>query len=209
MADKITPDDATLLKKINTAFAAANEAEKIAATAQTELVSRSRVVGALLLEAKKRHPPVGEFEAFLKRVDGMKLSRAYDYMRIAGGRITDEQLRQEARERQRKSRVKKRIPKPQPQPEPKPVSVTDPPVTETPKLIPSLNRTTQSSEISIEQRRAENELSDRKAEDKSVHYLAEFTVACRTYLPKITVEADRQKARDLVAELLSKKAEAA
>jgi hypothetical protein len=45
---------------------------------------------------------------------------------------------------------------------------------------------------------------------KSARALAEFTVACRTWLPKITVEADRQKARLLVSELTSdKKAEAA
>jgi hypothetical protein len=71
------------------------------------------------------------------------------------------------------------------------------------------NRITESPEISIEQRRIENSLLEQKAEDRSARYLAEFTVACRMYLPKITVEADRQKARDLVAELLSKKAEAA
>ena len=35
----------------------------------------------------------------------------------------------------------------------------------------------------------------------SAHDLAEFTFACRKYLPKITVEADREKARELVAKL--------
>jgi hypothetical protein len=63
-----------LLVKLNEAVAAANEAEKIVttaqatvATAQAELVSRSKTVGLLLLEAKKLHPAVKEFEAFLKR----------------------------------------------------------------------------------------------------------------------------------------------
>ena len=48
--------------------------EKAVTSAQTELVSRSRVVGQLV-EAKKRHPKVADFEAFLKRVDGLKRSR--------------------------------------------------------------------------------------------------------------------------------------
>jgi hypothetical protein len=40
-------------------------------------VSRSKQVGMLLLEAKKLHPAVKDFEAFLIRVS-LKLSRAYD-----------------------------------------------------------------------------------------------------------------------------------
>ena len=107
-------DDATLLTKINAAVAAANEAESTVATAQAELVSRSKAVGVLLLEAKKLHPAVKDFEAFLKRVDGLKLSRAYDLLRLAGGRTTDEQLKKDARERQQKSRAKKKLPRPTP-----------------------------------------------------------------------------------------------
>jgi hypothetical protein len=98
-----------LLAKIKVAFKAVNEA-------QTELVSRSTVVGKLLLEAKKLYPKVKDFEAFLKRVDGLHLSRAYDLLRLAGGRTTDEELREEARNRKRKSRAK---PKALPTPEPK------------------------------------------------------------------------------------------
>jgi hypothetical protein len=74
--------DQALLDKINAAVATANEAEKTAETAKAELVSRLRAVGELLLEAKKRHSKVADFEAFLKRVDGLKLSRAYDAMRL-------------------------------------------------------------------------------------------------------------------------------
>src|SRR6516165_5588137 len=99
--------DQALLAKLNAAVAEHNAAEQAVTTAQSELVSKSKAVGLLLLEARKRHPKVADFEAFLKRVNGLKLSRAYDCMRIAGGRTTDEQLRQEARERQRKSRAKK------------------------------------------------------------------------------------------------------
>jgi hypothetical protein len=39
------------------------------------------------------------------------------------------------------------------------------------------------------------------AAKQSAHWLAEFVVACRLYLPKITIEADRQRARLLVSEL--------
>lgn len=62
-----------LLTKINDAVKAANEA-------QIEQVSRSKAVGLLLLEAKKLHPTKKQFEAFLNRVNGLKVSRAYDLM---------------------------------------------------------------------------------------------------------------------------------
>ena len=113
-------------------------------------------------------------------------------MRIAGGRTTDEEIRKATRDRVKKHRAKK-LPKVKPEP----VSVTDPHVTE-------------SAEASAENRKAVNaDLSlspEEKAAKASAHYLAEFTVACRTYLPKITIEADRQKARLLVSELTSGKA---
>ena len=83
---KSTPlrPDAELLATINEAVAAANEsAQTKVATAQAELVSRSKTVGLLLLEAKKLHPAVKDFEAFLKRVQGLHLSRAYDLLRLA------------------------------------------------------------------------------------------------------------------------------
>ena len=206
-----------LLAKINKAVAEANEAEKVVTTAQAELVSRSKVVGQLLLEAKKLHPKGADFEAYLKRIDGLGLSRAYDLMALAGGRATEEQLREKTRQRVRKHRAKKKQPMPQRRPEPEPLSVTQPDVTETPKQIPAPNRITQSPEISAEQRRAENARLDHDdnqvtsaAIAASARALAEFTVACRHWLPKITVEADRQKARLLVSELTSnKQAEAA
>ena len=75
-----------LLGTLKLAVAAANDAEQNVTTAQAELVSRSKRVGMLLLEAKKLHPAVKDFEAFLKKVDGLKLSRAYDLLRLAGGR---------------------------------------------------------------------------------------------------------------------------
>ena len=109
--------------------------------AQAELVSKSKTVGLLLLEAKNLHSKVEDFEAFLKRVNGLKRSRAYDLMRLAGGRTTDEELRKDARERKQRSRAKKKLrPKspslPKPEPARPPLSVTDPHVTETAKPIP-------------------------------------------------------------------------
>ena len=73
MTTKNDQDD-VLLTKLNVAVKAANEAEASVTTAQAELVSRSKAVGLLLLEAKKLHPKVKDFEAYLKRVDGLKLS---------------------------------------------------------------------------------------------------------------------------------------
>ena len=206
--------DRALLDKIKVAVAAVNEAETTVTTAQAELVSRSKVVGELLLEAKKRHPKVADFEAFLKRVNGLGRSRAYDLLRLAGGRTTDEELRKDARERVRKHRAKKMLPTPEP------VSVTDPDVTESSKRI------TQSPEVSAEERRAQNAALDvepesiplpdfdRSAEAKrkqrSRIALNEFTYACKNYLPRITEEADRQEVLRIVTEMLAnKKAKAA
>src|ERR1700730_4034001 len=111
----INNQDDALLTKLNAAVKAATEAETSVTTAQAELVSRSKTVGLLLLEAKKLHPQVKDFEAYLKRVHSLKLWRAYDLLRLAGGRTTEEKLRKEARERQQKPRAKPKIlPKPEP-----------------------------------------------------------------------------------------------
>jgi hypothetical protein len=207
-------NDEVLLGKINAAVAEHNAAERAVTTAQAELVSKSKVLGQLLLEVKKRHPKAADFEAFLKRVNGLGRSRAYDLLRLAGGRTTDEELRKDARERVRKHRAKKKLPTPEP------VSVTDPDVTESSKRI------THSPEISAEERRAQNAALDvepeptplpdfdRSAEAKrnqrSRIALNEFTYACKNYLPRITEEADRQEALRIVTEMLAdKKAKAA
>ena len=176
MATTMTVNERELLAKINAAVAAANAAETKVTTAQAELVSRSKTVGLLLLEAKKLHPAVKDFEAFLRKVQGLKLSRAYDCMRVAGGRTTDEEIRKATRDRVEKHRASKKLPGPTPTPKPVPrkLSVTKPDVTES-------------------------------AAETSARCFAEFTIACRMWLPQITVEADRQKARLLVAELTSGK----
>jgi hypothetical protein len=179
----INPAASELLGRLKAAVAIANDAERRATTAKDEHVSRSRAVGVLLLEAKKLHPAVKDFEAFLKHVDGLKLSRAYDMLRLAGGRVTDDELREDARQRKQKSRDrKKKLPDPAPKkPEPKrpePVSVTDPDVTETAKA-------------GAEKRKAEKHEAETAA-TMSARALAEFTYACQTYLPRMT-ETDRHK----------------
>jgi hypothetical protein len=201
-----TDTDEVLLGEINKAVATM-------AAAQAELVSRSKAVGELLLEAKKLHPAKKDFDAFLRRVNGLHISRAYDLLRLAGGRVTDEELRQEARERQRKSRAKRKLPKSEPQSES--VTVTDRPT-----------RIAQSPEISAQERRAQNAALDTESEptpvpefDRSTGVresqrsqipLNEFKFACKNWLPKITEEADRQEALRFVTEMLAdKKAKAA
>lgn len=159
---KLKEQSEALLKKINIAVREVN-------AAQTELVSRSKAVGLLLLEAKKLHPAVKDFETFLKRVDGLHLSRAYDCMRIAGGRATDEEIKKDTRERVKKHRAGKRAPKTAPAPKPAPLqlSVT---VTETP-------------EASAERRKTENAAT---AEDLGkAQALACFKRACDTWLPQL------------------------
>jgi hypothetical protein len=73
---------------------------------------------------------------------------------------------------------------------------------------------TESPEIGVEQRKAEMAALDLSAEERatkaSARALAEFIAACHAYLPKITIEADREKARLLVTKLTrAPKAEAA
>jgi hypothetical protein len=181
---QISPDqDDVLLTKLNVAVKAANEAEASVTTAQAELVSRSKAVGLLLLEAKKLHPKVKDFEAYLKRVDGLGLSRAYDFLRLAGGRTTDEELRKEARERQRKSRATKPKTLPKPTPEPKRPE---------PEVSVTVTETAESAQTPKE-----------KAAAVSAHNLREFEYACRSYLPKLN-EADLKKAHACFVEACPK-----
>jgi hypothetical protein len=101
-----------LLGKINEAVAEANKSEKALKEAQDkhkaaadEHYSNTKKVGLLLLEVNKTHKGK-DFENYLKQVKGLQRSRAYDYLRLAGGRVTEEELRTEARKRKQKSRAK-------------------------------------------------------------------------------------------------------
>jgi pyruvate/2-oxoglutarate dehydrogenase complex dihydrolipoamide acyltransferase (E2) component len=159
-----------LLEKLNAAVKAANEAEQTVETAvqtvetaRSELVSRSKAVGLLLLEAKKLHPAVKDFEAFLKRVDALKLSRAYDLMKLAGGSTTDEELRKDARERQAKSRAKKKLPQPAtPLPKPEPSK----PKPERRKDSVTSEAVTESAEASAERMKEAFAAAEKEAEPR-------------------------------------------
>jgi hypothetical protein len=177
--DRLAVDQA-LLDKINAAVAATNEAEKTAETAKAEVVSRSKVVGELLLEAKKRYPKVADFEAFLKRVNGLKLSRAYDLMRLAGGRITDTELRKEERERRARNRAKKKLPPAALLPLSGTVPETSAPQVEPLKAIAGT-----SAEDSAARRKAENAAAEQD-DARSAHARKEFRVACDLYLMKMS-----------------------
>jgi hypothetical protein len=210
------PDaDTALLAKINAAVKTANVAEQSVTTAQAELVSRSKAVGLLLLEAKKLHPAVKDFEAFLRRVDGLKLSRAYDLLRLAGGRTTDEEIRKATRDRVKKHRSSKK-------PEPPNLSVTLPDVTESAEASaekrkaeyadpPKINdletepETIEDAEAEVKALKAlKAKLKNNNSEDKidaavSAKALAEFKAACGVCLPKMNAD-DLQEAIDYFAE---------
>jgi gamma-glutamyl phosphate reductase len=112
-------NDTELLKKIDAAAQAANKTEQIVADAQADRLNKCKALGSLLIEAKKRHPKVADFEAFLKGAKHVKLSAAYDYMKLVGGRKTDEEIRKAERERReatrervKKQRANKKLPRP-------------------------------------------------------------------------------------------------
>ncbi len=184
MSDNRAKQRDELFQKITVAVKEANAAEG-------ELVSRSKSVGLLLLEAKKLHPKVKDFEAFLSRVEGLGLSRAYDLMKLAGGRTTDEELKKDARERQAKSRAKKK----KPQATQTPFESGDGDVIEL--KAESFRDVTENADASAEMRKAEYAA----AEDvPTMEYvgnkdaLACFKHACDVWLPQLGT-ADLAEAR--------------
>src|SRR4051794_24361313 len=90
-----------LLRKINPAVVEMDKARE-------GYTSHSKIVGELLLQAKTLHPKVKDFEMFLQRVDGLHLSRAYELLKLAGGRTTEADLKKENRERQQRHRTKQK-----------------------------------------------------------------------------------------------------
>jgi hypothetical protein len=131
-------NDAELLKKIDTAAQAANKTEQTVADAHADRLAKCKALGTLLLEAKKRHPQVKDFEAFLSRAKHVKLSAAYDYMKLVGGRKTDEEIRRAERARREEQRARKQKSRNKlPRPEPEGLSVTSLQVTESPSALPN------------------------------------------------------------------------
>jgi hypothetical protein len=209
------PDDAALAAKIT-------EAVKVVDAAVATQKERAKSAGLLLHEAHKRHPGRKAFETFLKLCDGLQYSRAMDLIAVATDRRTFEKLKADNTACQQKHRDKKKSlhkpePKvlPKPNPEPFVRDVTDDPeasaAARKKKLPPPTlteSRITESAEVSIEQRRRENANLGMTAAEISKQNLEWFAVACREYLPKITVEMHRQEARQIVAELTSAKSKA-
>jgi hypothetical protein len=212
-----------LLVRLNEAVAAVNEAQKTAETAKAELISRSMTVGRLLLEAKKLYPALKDFNAYLAKVNGLGQSRAYELLALAGGRKTDEEIRQATRNRVKRHRAKslpkakpiplpepKLVPEQEPVPEPGKVSVTSPNVTES-----------EAAEASAEQRKAAYaaaEPADHSAANDSpapeetwksnafggVSALSMFKAAADQWLPQMS-EPDRVEAINYVHNFFNKK----
>jgi hypothetical protein len=173
---------------------AANEALQNVETAQAELKSHSLKVGELLLEAKKLHPSVKDFDAFLKKVKGLQLSRAYDLMRLASGRTTDADLKKDARERQQRHRDKKK--KAKTIPEPKPVKDRPEPQPVTEISVTSRNPE-ETAEESAERRKAEHAAAEdipHLEDNGNQDALACFKTACDLWLSQLST-ADLAEAR--------------
>ena len=206
----ITPDanitDAALLTKLNQAVAAANEAQETVTeaqetvtTAQAELVSRSKTVGLLLLEAKKLHPVVKDFEAFLKkRVEGLKLSRAYD-LHASRWRPDDRRRDQEGDPRPRRE-----APRQQETAEANSGTEEAGAGAKFPLHQPDV---TESTEASAERRKTEKQMPRRPSRRRRRLWPNSPSRAGQ-WLPRSMIEADRHKARLLVAELTSSKPKA-
>jgi hypothetical protein len=188
--------DKTLAAKISKAVMAVDAA----IVTKNEL---ARKAGMLLHEAHERHPGRAAFEAFLKLTDGVKYSRAMDLIAVATDRKTFEKLQADAAARLKKHRDKKKA-LPEPSPQPKKQPRPDPA-----GVRCATDEEEESPEASAERRKAENAALNETSEQRSAKALAEFAAACRTYLPKLTIEADRQKARLLVSELTTSKRKAA
>ncbi len=183
-------NDKELLHKLNTAVAAMNKAATRAEEVKTELVSKSKAVGMVLLEVKKRHPNVKDFDAFLKKAKGLQLSRAYDCMAIAGGRKTDAENREQIRNRVEKHRAKKLPPPLNAEPEQSPESpLPPPPVTS--------SNVTESAEVSAADRQQDMAAiagAELTREEKSDDALVKFKQACEQYCNEM-IEADLKNAR--------------
>ena len=124
--------DDDLLEKIRRAVKLRNDAMTTFEASKETLTSRTKEIGALLIEARKGKT-VKEFDAFLKKAELYSLPWAYEAMALAGGRKTVEQSRADAAERQRESRERKKQREieaaaakalPKPEPESEKVSVT-------------------------------------------------------------------------------------
>jgi hypothetical protein len=121
--------DDELLKSIDAAAKTANESESLVAAAQAARIEKCKAVGYPLLELHRRYPKVKDFEAKLKQCPNITvkgLSTAYEFMKLVGGRKTDEDIAKAIKEHKEAAKVRKRKsraalpPQPKPLPQPKP-----------------------------------------------------------------------------------------
>lgn len=105
---QVAVSDGALAQQIGDAIRASAKADEASDKANGDAIAAAKNVGALLLEAKRRHPTTNAFEAFLKTVPGgLQATQAYRYMAIAGGSTTVEAEKEKDRERKRKERERK------------------------------------------------------------------------------------------------------
>ena len=188
---KLTADkaDAKLAAQIVVAIKAVD-----AATATRN--EKAVAAGKLLAEAHDRHPTEKAFENFLRLAGGVQIRRARELIAFALGRKEFEQhqidnaaAQQRHRDKLKSERIERErekaaLPKPEPKgkgkPEPKPEPV-------------AALRNAEAEEdaaASAERRKAEY---TQTPEELSAQLLTGFQLACKTYLPKLTV-ADLKKA---------------
>jgi hypothetical protein len=199
-------NNAELLQKIDAAALAVNKTEKAVEAAQAARVEKCKSLGTLLLEAKKRHPAVKDFEAFLKQAKHMQLRTAYDYMRLVGGRKTDDEIRKAEQQHREAARDRKRKSRTLPKPTPEPVCVTKPDVTQS---VPIAATAEQSAEL----RKAENAARVATLADAASH--ASELNRCIGIITEVSVWIDVAKPSSVVlrhirevASNLAKKADA-
>jgi hypothetical protein len=179
-------------------------------------------IGKLLVQAKEACD-AGGFTAFRERFcPNLGRSRAHELLLIASGKKTIEETKTPTRERVKKHRAAKKVAAPKASTPGSSVTVTDDPEVSAekrkaeyadpakingsaaPEARPAVGEPEADREPSakaLAKNSGQSLTAKEKAARQSAHNLAEFTAACHAYLPKITIEADRQKAWLLVSEL--------
>jgi hypothetical protein len=156
----------------------------------------SMAAGALLLDVQQNHP--GDMDGICKRI-GLGASRRKELLMIAGGRKTLEQSRRENADRQRRHKDKKKKQKQADQkqePTPKHDPTQEPTAEPTAAPEPLPGSVTANEEPEAEPIAA-NDQAD--APSASKRALAEFTVACQTWLPRMD-DGDRAAAIQICIE---------
>jgi hypothetical protein len=195
MLDRTTTPADELLSRITMAVALANDAEK----------KRQRAIGELLLELKQRYPnKPKEFEAKLTEVSGLRRSRAYDYMALAGGRKTEEALREEARlrkEKERERKAKEKNEREKKEREEAAKALKGAPFVTVGELngLPIMGQRKPES-VTVTDERTKAKQQETPVTKASA--LDEFRFAARNWIPKMSA-VDRQKALKLVTELVN------